>query len=97
MMLASNEVYGLWPVLVGALVALFALAAISCIPSARGHWSGPVLAIIPWVTCTLALVPLLLGAVSSPFSWNGFLIFPALVSGVSFLLFIRARMRRDRT
>jgi len=92
-MLASNEVYGVWPLLLGLLIGVGVLAVVSLISSARGHWSGPVLALPAILIGGLLFIPVLLGAVRDFMSWNLLFVLPLIASVASFTLYVRARKK----
>src|SRR5262245_28507024 len=97
MILASNEVEGLWPLFLGVPLVLVAVVVVSFFASARGHWSGPILA-SPALLIGVLLTSLLFldGRPDSiiPALW---VLFPApLFLGLaSTILFFRRRKRSE--
>jgi hypothetical protein len=95
MMLASNEIQGLWPLFLAVPVSLVCLVIVSFFASARGHWLGPVLAVPALIVGVLLTCILFLdGRPDSviPVLW---VLFPAplILGAASTFLFFRRRQR----
>ena len=91
MKILASDFSGLAPVVL-VVPALLALAVASFVPSARGHWSGPVLA-APWALGTLAFIVAQRSQDLSTFAW-AMLLSPLAVTAASVALWAVRRGSR---
>src|SRR5688572_8992516 len=87
----ASDFSGMAPLVI-VVPVLFALVVASFVPSARGHWSGPVLA-APWALGTLALIVAQSSQSLDAFAW-GMLLSPLAVSAGSVALWAVRRGAR---
>ena len=96
MMLASNEVEGLIPFIIGIPLLFASLVLVSFFPSARGHWSGPLLAAPAFIAGILLIFVMFADGHPESLMPVVWLLFPMplILSVSSFILYKRRKKQR---